>query len=52
VFKKALGLNHADIVKSCEDAVKYSILENSIITKDILLNFLQDRKDYYKYREA
>lgn len=52
VYKKALGLNHADIVKACEDAVKYSILEDSIITKDILLNYIQDRKSYYKYREA
>lgn len=52
VYKKALGLNHADIVKTCEDAVKYSILEDSIITKDILLNYIQDRKDYYKYKEA
>lgn len=52
VYKKALGLNHADIVKTCENAVKYSILEDSIITKDILLNYIQDRKDYYKYKEA
>ncbi len=52
VYKKALGLNHADIVKACEDAVKYSILEDSIITKDILLNYIQDRKNYYKYKEA
>lgn len=52
VYKKALGLNHADIVKACEDAVKYSILEDSIITKDILLDYIQDRKNYYKYKEA
>lgn len=52
VYKMALGLNHADIVKACEDAVKYSILEDSIITKYILMNFIQDRKNYYKYKEA
>lgn len=52
VYKKARGLNHADIVKACEDAVKYSILEESIITKDVLLNYVQDRKDRYKYKEA
>lgn len=52
IYIQALGLNHADIVKACEDAVKYSILEDSIITKDILMNYIQDRKDYYKYKEA
>lgn len=52
VYKKASGLNHADIVKACEDAVKYSILEDTTITKDILMNFIQDRKNYYKYKEA
>jgi SpoVK/Ycf46/Vps4 family AAA+-type ATPase len=52
VYKKASGLNHADIVKACEDAVKYSILEESIITKDTLLNYIQDRKNCYKYKEA
>lgn len=52
VYKKALGLNHADIVKVCDDAVKYSILEDSIITKDILMSYIQNKKDYYKYKEA
>jgi len=52
VYKKASGLNHADIVKTCEDAVKYSILEDTTITKDILMNFIQDRKNYYRYKEA
>jgi AAA+ superfamily predicted ATPase len=52
VYKRASGLNHADIVKACEDAVKYSILEDSIITKDVLMTYIQDRKNYYKYKEA
>ncbi len=52
IYKKTLGLNHADIVKVCEDAAKYSILENNIITRSILLNYIQDRKIYYKYKEA
>lgn len=52
VYKKASDLNHADIVKACEDAVKYSILEDTTITKDILMNFIQDRKNYYRYKEA
>ncbi len=27
VYLKAKGLNHADIVRACEDSVKFSILE-------------------------
>ncbi len=52
VYMKAKGLNHADITRACEDAVKYSILEEKEITKDILLTVIQDRKDFYKYKEA
>ena len=52
VYNNAMGLNHADIVKACEDAVKYSILEESIITKDVLMKHILDRRDYYKYKEA
>lgn len=52
LYEKTLGLNHADIVKVCEDAAKYAILENNIITRSVLLNYIQDRKIYYKYKEA
>ncbi|MCR3923078.1 MAG: AAA family ATPase [Firmicutes bacterium] len=52
VYLKAKGLNHADIVRACEDSVKFSILEEEEITKDILLAYLQDRKDFYKYKGA
>jgi AAA+ superfamily predicted ATPase len=52
VYVKAKGLNHADIIRACEDSVKYSILEEKEITKVILLTFIQDRKDFYKYKEA
>lgn len=52
VYKEAKGLNHADIVKACEEAVKYSILEDQLITKNILLTYIKDRKNYYKYKEA
>lgn len=52
VYKEAQGLNHADIVKACGEAVKYSILEDNLITKNILLNYIKDRKNYYKYKEA
>ena len=43
VYMKA-KLNHADITRACEDAIKYSILEEKEITKDILLTVIQDEK--------
>lgn len=52
VYKIANGLNHADIVKACEDAIKYSLLEDEIISKEILIKYIKDKKDYYKYKEA
>jgi AAA+ superfamily predicted ATPase len=52
VYIEAKGLNHADIVKICEDSVKYSILEEKKITADILLTYIKDRRDFYKYKEA
>lgn len=52
VVQEAVGLNHADIVKACQEAVKYTILENTSITEEILLTFLQDRKKLQKYQEA
>lgn len=52
IFNASIGLNHSDIVKVCEDAIKNSILEDKEITKDIIMRFIQDRKDLYLYREA
>lgn len=52
VYLEAEGLNHADITKACEDAVKYSILEDKEITKSMLITYIQDRKGIYKYKEA
>lgn len=52
VYFAANGLNHADIIKVCQDSLKYSILEAKNITKDIVLAYIQDRKDLYRYKEA
>lgn len=51
VYHITEGLNHADIVKACEDAVKYSIIEESLIKKEDIIRFIKDRKMYYKYKE-
>lgn len=52
VFNASIGLNQADIVKVCEEVVKYYILSKKEISKDIILVSIQDRKNLYKYREA
>ena len=52
VFNASIGLNHSDIVKVCEDSIKNSILEDKEITKEIIMTFIQDRKELYLYKEA
>lgn len=52
VYVKALGLNHADIVIACDDAVKYALLENQLITKELLIGFLHNRRNNYKHKGA
>ncbi len=52
IYRVAAGLNHSDIVKACEDAIKYSIMEECIIGKKSLIGFLQNRKGFYKYKKA
>mgnify|MGYP000887663264 FL=1 len=52
IFNASIGLNHSDIVKVCEDAIKNSILEDKGITKEIIMTFIQDRKELYLYKEA
>jgi len=52
VYRHAIGLNHEDVVKVCEDAIKYAILEERMITKESLIDFIEDRKIYQKYKEA
>src|SRR5690554_75201 len=52
IYTKAEGLNHSDITKVCEDSIKHSILEGEEITKNIIATYIQDRKDFYRYKEA
>jgi AAA+ superfamily predicted ATPase len=52
VFNASIGLNHSDIVKVCEDSIKNSILEDKEITEEIIMTFIQDRKELYLYKEA
>lgn len=52
IFNKSIGLNHSDIVKVCEDAIKESIIEDKEITREIILKLINDRKELYIYKEA
>lgn len=52
IINASIGLNHSDIVKVCEDAIKGSILDDKEIVKDDIIKLIQDRKTLYLYREA
>lgn len=52
VYQYAAGASHADIVKACEEAVKYSLICDERITKELVMSYIQDRKALYKYKEA
>ena len=52
VYECAKGLSHADVVKACEEAIKYSLINDVDVGKAIILSYIQDRKSLYKYKEA
>ncbi len=52
VYEYAEGLSHADVVKACEEAIKYSLINDVDVGKAIILSYIQDRKSLYKYKEA
>ncbi len=52
VIEIANGLNHYDITKACEDALKYSIMESSVIDGKLLIKTLQNRRELYHFKEA
>lgn len=46
------GLNHAEIVKVCDDAIKTSILSDQPLSAKQIAYLLQERKNIYSYKEA
>lgn len=52
IYENVIGLSHADIVRICVEVVKYSILEDRKVDKNILLQYIQDSKVLYKFKEA
>jgi len=52
VYESAEGLTHADIIKACEEAIKFSLINDESISKTVILSYIQDRKSLYKFKEA
>ena len=52
VYELAEGLSHADIVRACEEAIKYALINNEEIGRESIISYIQDRKSLYKYKEA
>jgi len=52
VYESAEGLTHADIIKVCEEAIKFSLINDESICKTVILSYIQDRKSLYKFKEA
>lgn len=52
VIEAARGLSHADISKACEEALKYSIMDETRIDKKLMIGVLQNRKELYCFKEA
>ena len=52
VLEEAQGLNHADIVAACDDSLKETLLNDTVVNESILLRFLGDRKRLMQYKEV
>ncbi len=52
LIKMALPLNHAEIIRVCEDAIKTSILSNKKITEEKLALLITERISAYSKKEA
>lgn len=44
----ANGLSHAELIKSCDDAIKEAILSGSILTEERIIRLLEERHVIYK----
>ena len=52
LISKAKSLSHAEIIRVCDDAIKYSILNNASIDNEKVQNLLDERIDAYFAKEA
>lgn len=52
IIEVANGLSHAEIVRVCDDAIKYAILEDERITNSYIITLLKERHIIYTSKEA
>lgn len=52
VIDLAVGLSHAEITKACEDCIKIIILEDKIMSSELLAKCLTERTGAYVSKEA
>lgn len=52
IYEYAKGLNHADIIRACEEAIKYSLINDERISRTVIMSYIQDRKSLFKFKEA
>jgi len=52
LIKESEGLSHAEIARVCDDAIKESILSDSLITETQIISMIGERKAVYYSKEA
>ena len=52
VISASEGLSQSEIARSCDDAIKFSILDNSAVTCERLISFLEERHEIYERKNA
>lgn len=52
VISACEGLSQSEIARSCDDAIKFSILDNSSVTRKRLVSLLEERHSIYKRKDA
>ena len=52
LIESADGLSHAEIVRSCDDVIKQSILSDKVITDKSIEDLLMERHAVYSYKGA
>ena len=52
LIEQSINLSHAEIIRVCDDAIKYSILTEEPISIKLLLDYVCDRVLAYKSKEA
>lgn len=52
LIKASVSLSHAEVVRVCDDAIKDSIMDDTLITESKLLSLVKERLKLYSGKEA